>query len=660
MLNKKRPSKRTPKLPNKFNDHIMSNLSKKRNDSNDIDDFDAIRVGTEDKVENFGEIRENSKEMDKEGVECVDEMIRTGAEVTGNSIKNVGEESGETGKKVNKGVFGTSDKGNEYDVSGVDAEVESARRLSKDPSVGNAGNSDPIIDCTKIVNNNPDCDVMHKDNSNTESNKKSYANKLTNGVNANDNELFFIPTVMKENGEKLVIFDEELVKEGSEKWKFTVCGYFVGYRMGVNELRYNVRRMWGRYGLKDSVVDADEMCYFKFKNEEGMNYVIDQSPWLINIPLEAWSVRGISALASRLGRHIKMDQVTADMCRAGTKRLGYARVMIEINVEDEFFDKIEINYVDDIKKVKSTKWVKVEYTWKPDRCNHCKVFGHSMQNYDVKPKPKPVVNNNTRANDAIYMEGNKQQQAGVKVAFRPKEPKAKHELRKSANKYAVLSDDENNIEVDPFTDKRLVRNSVFSEVMIIIDLTSLQAMIKFEKQTFSKLQINQDEVFRMGFEQEYEHNVNTRVRNRLSNEFEPLVKNVNLQLNCFENSLVKEMKNDLKYVMSLEDEFDETCLMLDIQQEFFKTQFESAISESYSHVYKNEMFEQKYALENENCCLKKTISQIKKDFSKIEAQSIASEIALQHKIQENNSLKTIQTKYENFVASLQIENAHLK
>ncbi|GJZ67014.1 hypothetical protein Tco_0630254 [Tanacetum coccineum] len=164
----------------------------------------------------------------------------------------------------------------------------------------------------------------------------------------------------------------------------------------------------------------------------------------------------------------------------------------------------------------------------------------------------------------------------------------------------------------------------------------------------------------MGFEQEYEHNVNTRVRNQLSDEFEPLVKTVNLQLNCFEKSLVKEMKNNLKYVIYLKDEFDETCLMLDIQQEFFKTQFESAISESYSHVYKNEMFEQNSALENENCCLKKTINQFQKYFSKIEAQSIAFEIVLQHKIQENNSLKTMQTEYENFVALLQIKNAHLK
>ncbi|GKF54951.1 zinc knuckle CX2CX4HX4C containing protein, partial [Tanacetum coccineum] len=76
---------------------------------------------------------------------------------------------------------------------------------------------------------------------------------------------------------------------------------------------------------------------------------------LVNIPLEAWSIKGISALASRLGRPIKMDQVTADMCRAGTEGLGYARVLIEINAEDEFLDKIKINYVDDMKKFKSTK-----------------------------------------------------------------------------------------------------------------------------------------------------------------------------------------------------------------------------------------------------------------------------------------------------------------
>ncbi|GJZ22650.1 hypothetical protein Tco_0559689 [Tanacetum coccineum] len=162
-------------------------------------------------------------------------------------------------------------------------------------------------------------------------------------------------------------------------------------------------------------------------------------------------------------------------------------------------------------------------------------------------------------------------------------------------------------------------------------------MLNFEKQTVSKLELGGNPRENVGITSSFEDNVKRIGRNQLSDEFEPLVKNVNLQLNCFEKGLVKEMKDDLKYVMSLEDEFDETCLILDIQQEFFKTQFESAISESHSHVYENEMSEQNSSLENENCHLKKTITehskqaadvkeemtkrcaQYEKDFAKLEA-----------------------------------------
>ncbi|GKB23791.1 hypothetical protein Tco_0863192 [Tanacetum coccineum] len=50
------------------------------------------------------------------------------------------------------------------------------------------------------------------------------------------------------------------------------------------------------------------------------------------------------------------------------------------------------------------------------------------------------------------------------------------------------------------------------------------------------------------------------VQKRLSKEFEPLARNINLQLNSFEKSLVQEIKDDLKYVLSLADEFDEKYL----------------------------------------------------------------------------------------------------
>ncbi|GJW47492.1 hypothetical protein Tco_0079138, partial [Tanacetum coccineum] len=54
------------------------------------------------------------------------------------------------------------------------------------------------------------------------------------------------------------------------------------------------------------------------------------------------------------------------------------------------------------------------------------------------------------------------------------------------------------------------------------------------------------------------------------------------------------------------------------------------------------------------------IVELEKDLLKFEAKGIALEITLQHKSRENNSLKTLQKENENFMASLQIENAHLK
>ncbi|GJX37022.1 hypothetical protein Tco_0250325, partial [Tanacetum coccineum] len=41
-----------------------------------------------------------------------------------------------------------------------------------------------------------------------------------------DNKLNLIPTKINDDGAEVVIFDEEIVKEGSKKWELTVCGHF--------------------------------------------------------------------------------------------------------------------------------------------------------------------------------------------------------------------------------------------------------------------------------------------------------------------------------------------------------------------------------------------------------------------------------------------------
>ncbi|GJU02010.1 RNA-directed DNA polymerase, eukaryota, reverse transcriptase zinc-binding domain protein [Tanacetum coccineum] len=155
-----------------------------------------------------------------------------------------------------------------------------------------------------------------------------------------DAEVECIPTEMEENRVEVVVFDDIMVAEGSKRWDLTLCGFFVGYRMSVNELRYNLRRMWSRYGFKD-IVDCNNGIFFmKFHHEEVPLLVK-----LCNVPLEAWTVKGISALASRVGKPLVMDSMTASMCKQG---IGMCR-----------------------------KCVKVEDDWKPPMCSEYEVAGHT-------------------------------------------------------------------------------------------------------------------------------------------------------------------------------------------------------------------------------------------------------------------------------------------
>ncbi|GJU91130.1 hypothetical protein Tco_1303553 [Tanacetum coccineum] len=64
----------------------------------------------------------------------------------------------------------------------------------------------------------------------------------------------------------------------------------------------------------------------------------------MNIPMEAWSVKGISAIESSVGKPIIMDEITTKMCLTEIGRIGFARVLVEIDADKEVKDIIEIMY----------------------------------------------------------------------------------------------------------------------------------------------------------------------------------------------------------------------------------------------------------------------------------------------------------------------------
>ncbi|GKC78796.1 RNA-directed DNA polymerase, eukaryota, reverse transcriptase zinc-binding domain protein, partial [Tanacetum coccineum] len=197
----------------------------------------------------------------------------------------------ESQKKDQEGCIGENEELHREEVKSI-VEDEVMSEIEDDASLKNVTNSGNGTNSCISANTSTNSDindhseeiVKDSDEIITSGNNKlkSYANTLIKSLNNDGNKLFTVPTSINSKSEEVVLFDKELVIEGYEKWKLTVCGYFVGCKMHVNVLKCNIRIMWTRYGLKDIVVDVDEMCFFKFKDEEGMKFIIDQIPWIVN------------------------------------------------------------------------------------------------------------------------------------------------------------------------------------------------------------------------------------------------------------------------------------------------------------------------------------------------------------------------------------------
>ncbi|GJU69887.1 RNA-directed DNA polymerase, eukaryota, reverse transcriptase zinc-binding domain protein [Tanacetum coccineum] len=163
---------------------------------------------------------------------------------------------------------------------------------------------------------------------------------------------------------EVVVNDENLTgnsnKDSPNQNLNSYASVFVGFEMHINDVRYNIRRMWGKYGIDEIDKGRNGQYFFKLKDVEEPKKM---PVWvkITNVPLEAWSVKGISALASNLGKPIVIDSMTASMCHKGIGNLSYARVLVEMEAIKELKNEIEIQYVDKSKNVKGSKKVLVMY-----------------------------------------------------------------------------------------------------------------------------------------------------------------------------------------------------------------------------------------------------------------------------------------------------------
>ena len=141
--------------------------------------------------------------------------------------------------------------------------------------------SDVIGNETEYKSPNTSTSMPYSMESDSNNQKSSFDSVVGNNNVVFDKKSCYVPPVTCDDGSEVVIFEEELVMMGSAKWELTICGYFVGSKMSFNELRHNLIRMWGKYGLGEMFTTSNDVFCFKFKHKDGMNVVIESSPWMV-------------------------------------------------------------------------------------------------------------------------------------------------------------------------------------------------------------------------------------------------------------------------------------------------------------------------------------------------------------------------------------------
>ncbi|GJY83660.1 retrovirus-related pol polyprotein from transposon 17.6 [Tanacetum coccineum] len=214
------------------------------------------------------------------------------------------------------------------------------------------------------------------------------------------------------------------VEEVSACFSNTLYGYFIGKRLAFPLVENYVKNSWVKFGLKRVMLDKG--FFFQFETKEGMDKVMETGPWLIrlvplilnvwtpntilkkdeikaaliwvklhHVPIVAYSEIGLSLITTQIGRPIKLDSYTSQMCLRSKGRNKYARALIEVSSETDLMDSIVIAIPYSDGKGHTLATIDIEYEWRLPHCSTCKLFDHTNDACPKLPKVVERVQDNT-------------------------------------------------------------------------------------------------------------------------------------------------------------------------------------------------------------------------------------------------------------------------
>ena len=208
---------------------------------------------------------------------------------------------------------------------------------------------------------------------------------------------FFNPTIV--NGKVTINPPAEAVAEGIGLWEESVVGQFFHKRLPLHVVRSFVERLWGKHEIPEISTTDNGLYIFRFKDPEARDWVLENGPWYLvgrpiilrswkpgmemlnvhitslpiwvkffNIPLEYWTVTSLGYIASTVGIPLHLDTLTENH-----SRLSFARICVEVDVNCTFPNSALL----DLGNGKYST-IRIEYPWVPQKCAHCRIFGHSQ------------------------------------------------------------------------------------------------------------------------------------------------------------------------------------------------------------------------------------------------------------------------------------------